>query len=103
MSISKMNSVTLSEPVTIDGNAVTQIDLRKPRAGEMRGMTLTDILRMDAMTMIKLLPRISTPPLNETQVANMDAADFTELATKTVLFFMPKEQLEGQMLELQTV
>lgn len=101
MSISKMNSVNLSEPVTIDGVECTAIELRKPRAGEMRGLKLTEVLQMDAMTMIKLLPRISNPPLSEAQVANLEAEDFTELATKTVLFFVRQEQLDGQVLELQ--
>ena len=103
MSVSRLNSVKLSEPVTIDGNEVTEINLRKPRAGEMRGMKLTDVLQMDTMTMIKLLPRISSPPLSEAQVANMEVEDFTDLASKTVLFFVRQEQLDGQVLELQAI
>jgi len=89
------STATLSKPVKIDGKDVSEITLRKPATGEMRGLSLVNILQMDINTMIKLLPRISNPPLNEQQVAELELEDFTELAGKTVLFFAKKEQLEG--------
>ena len=99
--VSKLNAVTLSEPVEIDGNPVTEITLRKPKTGELRGLALTDILRMEVGALTKLLPRITQPPLNESQIANLEPADFTDLAGKTMLFFVKQEQLHGQILELE--
>ena len=95
----KKPDVTLSEPIKIDGKDVTGIDLRKPMPGELRGLKLTDILQMDASAMQKLLPRITQPPMSETQVARVDPADFLELCTKTVRFFVEKSQLQGLGLE----
>lgn len=87
-------TVTLSTPVTIDGTEVSKITLRKPGTGELRGLKLTDILQMDVSTMIRLLPRITMPPLSEAQVSSLPPEDFTDFAGKTVVFFARKEQLE---------
>ena len=87
-------TVTLSQPVTIDGETVTTITLRKPGTGELRGLKLTEILQMDVSTMIRFLPRITTPPLSEAQVSALPPEDFTDMAGKTVLFFARKEQLQ---------
>ncbi|WP_282094303.1 phage tail assembly protein [Epibacterium ulvae] len=101
MSVTKMNTVTLSEPVTIEGEEVSDITLRKPQPGELRGLSMIDILRMETDAMIKLLPRITQPPLTALQVSTLEPEDFADMAVKTTLFFAKKEQLEGQVLELQ--
>lgn len=101
MSVTKLNSVTLCKPVQIDGKPVTEITVRKPSTGELRGLSLVDILTMDVSAMIKLLPRITQPPLSAEQISKeIEPEDFTDLASKTVLFFARKEQLEGELLEL---
>ncbi|MFV1933643.1 phage tail assembly protein [Phaeobacter gallaeciensis] len=98
----KLNAVTLSSPITIDGEKVTEITLRRPSPGELRGLSMVDILRMEVDAMFKLLPRITQPPLSPLQLSSeLAPEDFTELATKTLLFFAKKEQLEGQLLELE--
>lgn len=81
-------TVTLSKPVKIDGEEVTKITLRKPMAGELRGLKLTDVLQMDVNAIIGLVPRISMPPLMDDQVANeIELEDFTDICTKVALFF----------------
>lgn len=103
MAVTKLNSVPLSKPVTIDGEEVEEITLRKPYPGELRGLAMTDVLRMETDALLKLLPRITQPPLSPQQLsAEIEPEDFMELATKTLLFFVKKEQMEGQFLELQT-
>lgn len=99
--VTKMNTVALATAVEIDGQKVSEISLRKPTSGELRGLSLVDIMRMETNTMIKLLPRITQPPLSPVQIGALDPADLTDLAGKTVLFFVKKSQLEGQVLELE--
>jgi hypothetical protein len=100
--VSKLNAVILSTPVTIDGEKVEEITLRKPSPGELRGLSMVDILRMETDALFKLLPRITQPPLTPAQLSReIEPEDFTELATKTLLFFVKKEQLDGQLLELE--
>ncbi|MBF9049876.1 phage tail assembly protein [Roseobacter sp. HKCCD9010] len=91
----KKHDVTLSAAVKIDGKDVTGIDLRKPQTGELRGLKMTDVLQMDTDAMIKLLPRITQPPLTSAQVAALDPADFVALCGKTVLFFAKKSELQA--------
>ncbi len=89
------HDVTLSAPVEIDGKDVTGIDLRKPRTGELRGLKMTNVLQMDTDAMIKLLPRITQPPLTSAQVAALDPADFVALCGKTMVFFATKTDLRN--------
>ncbi|KFA28137.1 tail protein, partial [Xanthomonas vasicola pv. vasculorum NCPPB 1326] len=42
---------------------ITQINVRKPGAGELRGLKLTDVLQLDVTALATLLPRISSPTL----------------------------------------
>lgn len=86
------NTVTLSAPVKIDGKDETKITLRKPKSGELRGLKLAEILMMDVDSMIKLLPRVSVPPLSEFQVADLEPEDLTALSTKVTSFFVNKTQ-----------
>ncbi len=100
--VTKMNTVPLSSPLTIDGEEVSEITLRKPATGELRGLSMVDILRMETDTMFKLLPRITQPALSPAVLSrDIQPEDFTELATKTLLFFVKAEQMEGQFLELE--
>lgn len=94
----KTYDVTLSTPVVIDGKETSFIDIRKPKAGELRGLKLSDILQMDCTAMMALLPRITTPPLDAAQLGELDLADFTTMSVKTVSFFAKPGQLEQMKL-----
>ncbi|MCF6432598.1 phage tail assembly protein [Leisingera sp. MMG026] len=94
--VSKLNAVTLSKPVTIDGEKVVEITLRKPSPGELRGLSMIDVLRMEVDTMFKLLPRITQPPLSSVQLSSeVDLGDFNTMAQQALLFFVTPEQAEG--------
>lgn len=87
------NAVKLSKPVKIDGQEVQEIVVREPKAGEMRGLKVTGILQMEVDELLKLLPRITMPPLSGPQVADLSPADFTMLGTKALGFFVGKDQV----------
>lgn len=88
-------TVTLSNAIEIDGQKVTEITLRKPKAGELRGLSMVDILRMDVSTMFRLLPRITMPPVSDIQLSSeIETDDFTAMAAKTLIFFAKPEQLQ---------
>lgn len=48
----KIATVTLSQPLTIDGRPETIITVRKPKAGELRGLKLIDLNRNRAAAQI---------------------------------------------------
>ncbi|MDO6525430.1 phage tail assembly protein [Motilimonas sp. 1_MG-2023] len=89
-------TITLDTPVIRKGGDVTTITLRKPKAGELRGLNLTDILQMDVNALGKLLPRISNPTLTEQEVQNLDPADLVQLGGEVAGFLVPKRMKDSQ-------
>jgi len=84
--------VTLETPISRESGGVSSISLRKPKAGELRGLNLQDIMQSDVNAMVALLPRISHPFLTPQEVEQLDPADFAELAGAVVGFFYTPSQ-----------
>ncbi|MDR2325106.1 MAG: phage tail assembly protein [Acidovorax sp.] len=89
------NTVTLDFPLKRGEGEVNSITLRKPMAGELRGIKLTDLLTLEVGAVKLLLPRVSTPTLLPHEVDKLDPADFTELATTVAGFFVRKSTREA--------
>ncbi len=91
------NSCLLDEPLQRGNTTIDLVTLRKPKTGELRGLSLQDLLQLDVNALQKLLPRISTPTLTEQDVAALDPADLVQLGTIAVGFFIPKGQIPGSL------
>ena len=96
----RMNVRELQEPIEIDGRQVHEVELRKPRLPDLLGLKLYRILELDASEVAKLLPRITTPPLDPSALAKLDPADVMDLAIRCQLFFVKAKQMEGTALTL---
>lgn len=81
------HTIRLEQPLP---RGVSEISLRKPAAGELRGIALADLLRLDVAALITLLPRITTPALTPHDVAQLDLADLTAIGTEVLGFFMTR-------------
>lgn len=81
-------SIILATPIVRGDTQIEAISLRKPASGELRGMALSDLLRLDVDALITLIPRISMPTLTEAECRELDVADLTEIGTEVVCFFM---------------
>jgi hypothetical protein len=84
------NTVTLDTPIVRGKQTITEITLRKPQSGELRGVSLSDLVSLDVSALSKVLPRISSPTLTEHDVAQLDPADLVQLGGIFVGFLMPK-------------
>lgn len=84
------NTHTLDTPLVRGEQIVTTVTLRKPKSGELRGVSLSDLVNLDVAALSKVLPRISTPTLTEHDVANIDPADLVELGGIFAGFLMSK-------------
>lgn len=93
-----MNTITLQTPIQRGDTPITTLDLRKPNAGELRGLNLTDLIQMDVAALQRLLPRISSPVLTEHDVSQMDPADLLQCATEVAGFLLPKAALQAASL-----
>ncbi len=84
------NTIILDSPIKRGSSEISEVTLRKPMAGELRGVTLTDLLQMDVLALRKVLPRITNPTLTEHEIGQMDPADLVQLASLVTGFLLPK-------------
>jgi hypothetical protein len=80
-------TVPLSQPIERNGGAVSELTLRKPATGELRGLKLMDVLQMDVNALSMLLPRIAAPTITKADVDAMALADVMDLGVAVVGFF----------------
>ena len=85
-------TITLDNPIMRGETEIASVEVRKPNAGQLRGLTLVDVANIKFDTMIKLLPRITSPALTEPEVTAMDLGDFTALASEVAGFLLSKAQ-----------
>jgi hypothetical protein len=90
MSKNETTTVALDTPIQRDGEKIESITLRKPMSGELRGLSLAEVLNLDVDSITKLVPRISTPTLTEHEVRNMDPADLVETGKEIASFLLQK-------------
>ncbi|MDQ0250953.1 hypothetical protein J2W22_003017 [Sphingomonas kyeonggiensis] len=84
----KIANVPLEEPIARGETSIETLQLRKPMSGELRGLTLVDLTQLKTDTVIKLLPRISNPPITEIEAAGMDPADLLQCGVEIGCFFL---------------
>lgn len=100
----RFESITLSEPIVRGEQQIAKITLRKPRAGELRGLNLQQLIACDVAAILQLLPRISEPVLVPTECDALEAADLTEIGGTIRGFFMTtaeRQVLEAMIAEQQ--
>ena len=86
-----MNTViTLDTPIKRGESEIATVAVRKPTAGELRGVSLTDLLQMEVTSLHRVLPRITEPALTETEIAGLDPADLFQLGTAISGFLLPR-------------
>lgn len=86
--------ITLVEPIVRGETPINTLVLRKPKAGELRGLSLKDLLTSDVGTIITLVPRISDPILTDAEAAMLDPADFAEIGGVIRGFFLTMAERE---------
>ncbi|WCM29204.1 phage tail assembly protein [Sphingomonas sp. QA11] len=67
----------------------TEIKVRKPGSGELRGLALTALLQLDYTSLETLAPRITQPVLHKQHVMAMDPADMMQFGSEVMDFLLP--------------
>lgn len=88
--------VDLEKPIVRGDQTISKVNLRKPSAGELRGLYLSDLLKLDVGALHTLLPRITSPTLTAQDVSQLDPCDLVALGGEVVLFFMTKAERAAQ-------
>jgi hypothetical protein len=73
---------------------VLELKLRRPMAGDLRGLSAIDVIRQEYAAVEKLAPRITLPPMTAQDVASLSPADFMELGSGIADFFMSRQSRE---------
>lgn len=84
----KIVTVPLPTPIVRGDDKLESIQLRKPTPGELRGLSISQLIQGDVDQIIELLPRITMPPLMKPEIMAMEDG-FTELANEVVGFLLP--------------
>ncbi|MGO2703897.1 MAG: phage tail assembly protein [Pseudomonas helleri] len=82
--------VPLDTPIQRGELSIEKITIRKPMSGELRGVSLIDLMNMDVMALRKVLPRITDPTLTDMDVARMDPADLVQCGVAVTSFLLTK-------------
>lgn len=85
-------TLALENPIQREGGPISMLSLRKPKAGELRGLNIQSIMAGDVASVITLLPRIATPIITAHEASQLEAEDIAEAAGTISLFFMSKAQ-----------
>lgn len=84
------NEVELDEPLKRGTQTIDVVAVRKPQSGELRGVSLQDLLNLDVSALLVVLPRITSPTLTQPEVARLEPADLVQLGSKVSGFLLTK-------------
>ncbi|MDQ8022194.1 MAG: phage tail assembly protein [Moraxellaceae bacterium] len=84
------NVVPLETPITRGAQTITEVTLRKPSSGELRGVHLGELFKLDVASLIRVLPRITSPALTEADVMNLDPADLLQMGAMVSDFLLTR-------------
>jgi hypothetical protein len=84
-----LRTITLDVPLKIGDLEIQTVQVRKPASGELRGLTMMALSQLDYAALETLLPRITIPPLEKTDIARLDPADFMQLGSEVMDFLLP--------------
>jgi len=83
-----MATITLSEPIVRGETSITEIAIRKPKSGELRGLSIQDLMTARVSAVLDVLPRISMPPITQQEADNLEAQDLAACAGAIMDFFL---------------
>ncbi len=89
--------IELDTPIKRGETTHDKLTLRKPMSGELRGVTLVDLVQMDVLALRKVLPRISTPSLTDHEIGTMDPADLMACGVAVSGFLLQKSAKEAAL------
>lgn len=84
--------IDLETPIIRGQTEIKSITITRPKAGTLRGLSLQSVIQWDMDTIIKLLPRISQPPITEHEASEMELADFTSVCSELSVFLLKENQ-----------
>lgn len=79
--------VKLNQPITRGEKQITDVLLREPKGGDLRGINLSDLLQMEVGTVTRVVERISTPLIDPATFNELPPTDILNLSLGVISFF----------------
>jgi uncharacterized protein involved in outer membrane biogenesis len=89
----RIETITLETPIARGDTTIATLQIRKPTAGELRGLQLQSLMQGDVNAIIALIPRITLPPLIQHEAEQLELADLAAICGTVTGFFMSKAEL----------
>lgn len=98
---SELHTVLLDQPVKRGETEIKAVTLRKPRAGELRGISISDLFNMETSALLKVIPRITTPSLLDHEAEQLEVSDLAKIGIRVAAFLLPQaDQARAEALGL---
>jgi hypothetical protein len=88
-------TVTLDQPIPQGSGFINEVVVRKPGSGALMGLSLMKLLNdADYDTMMKIIPRVTTPQISALHFKNdtLSLADMTAIHGEICGFFLTRAQ-----------
>lgn len=95
---SSSHTFTLAAPILRGEIAIDALTIRKPSAGQLRGLSLQNLLALDISEILNVVPRITMPPITGAEADMLDPSDVAEIGGAIRDFFMT--QGERKLLQM---
>lgn len=92
-----MSHIKLIKPLTFGETTIPELVLRRPTAGDLRGIKMQAIGELEVDTILKMAQRLSTTPLAPTTLDDLDPADLLVLGAEIAGFFSASPTLSPKM------
>ena len=86
-----LTTVELDNPITRGKTEVRSVQLRKPKAGDLRGVSLSELFDMKVDTVMAVLPRISSPTLTPHEISQLEVSDLFKFSVRLTALLLPEE------------
>ena len=89
-------TVTLAQGNLRGENRLTDMTVRTPLTKQLRGVSISRLIEMNADDWQIVLPRVTTPKVDKVDFAQMTVTDFTKLcSTAAELMFEDAEEIDA--------
>ena len=82
-------TVILHNPIMRGAIKITEVGLRKPLAGDLRGIKLVNVIEMDTAAIGEVVPRITTTGMTKAEFFSLDLSDAIQITTAVGEFMSP--------------
>jgi hypothetical protein len=83
---SASHTFTLAAPIARGETAIEALTIRKPSAGQLRGLSLQSLLSLDITAILTVTPRITMPPITRPRPTSLTLPTSPKSGARSAIF-----------------